>query len=129
MEKGCDVLRCVPCLSLYLLAIWGCCLHAYRRNRALPAGDPRKCNFLPSAIWIAPLSLPLLLILWGMAFLAYTLLFGLLLFAFPLLALIIRDPAWLRRLLGTLAERIGSRLLRINTFLLQPFVALARSLR
>ncbi len=90
---------------------------AYRVNSERPASDPKKRNYHPFAILLAPFIFlffaPLALVLFVLAALLYA---GFILF-FTLMLIAIRKPflfVWWRRF----SSYVGEPLLRIGTYLL-----------
>lgn len=108
------------CCLLPLAFILFSATYTYLLNARRPADDPARRNYSPHAIWLAPITLPFLLVARVSLFVLWSLSFGLFLVAFPIALILIRKPfviTWLLRL----ARKIGKRLLEINGALLgQP---------
>ena len=114
--------RLVVLGGLYFVVIWGSMLFAFRRNEELPNDSPEKRQYHPTAILIAPFTLPLILVIQGMIWILYIILlslfFGIFLVMFPFILIVFRNIGLLERMLE-LFEKLGRALLRINTFLLR----------
>lgn len=97
-----------------LLILYVCVTYAYAINLRRKKDDPEKKIYHPFAVYLAPVSVPLLFGLWvltAVLFLAF-------LFVFAFLLVVVRKPflfIWLDRL----ARKIGDPLLKINTRLIQ----------
>ncbi len=109
-----QLLKCFAAFWVISLAIG---YTAYRVNLERPADDPRKRNYHPFAILLAPFIFlffaPLALVLFVLAALLYA---GFILF-FTLMLIAIRKPflfVWWRRF----SSYVGEPLLRLGTYLL-----------
>ena len=93
-------------------------LYTYQVNARRAPDDPKKRDYSPYAPWIAPISLPILLIFNAIVFILSSLAFGIFLVIFPFTLLLLREPfifKWIRKQ----ALRIGHFALKINTELLR----------
>ena len=109
-----DVLKCFMAFWAISLAIG---YTAYRVNSERPASDPKKRNYHPFAILLAPFIflffVPLALVLFVLAALLYA---GFILF-FTLMLIAIRKPflfVWWRKF----SSYVGEPLLRLGTYLI-----------
>lgn len=101
-----------------MLLILACASYAYLVNQRRDDHDPKKRNYSPYAILIAPITLPLLLLLAIFVFLLRAALFCLFLMIFTIALVVIRKPfifVWLNKM----ALGIGEPLLKINTYLIR----------
>ena len=108
------------CSGIFLLTLvmLVCAGYAYRVNARRAADDPKKRDFHPAAILLAPIIWPLLF--FGMIFLFVlrALVYGTFLVLFTLALVVVRRPfvlIWLHRA----ATWIGDILLGANTFLIK----------
>lgn len=97
-----------------------CCIYAYRVNARRAPDDPEKKEFYPQAIWLAPFTLPILLLFDIFIMVLSSVMFALLLVLFPFALLLFRKPFLIKWIL-TLAQKIGNMLLTVNTELLKAF--------
>jgi ABC-type spermidine/putrescine transport system permease subunit II len=105
--------------SLWLsLIILGCTAYAYVVNKRRPDSDPKKRNYSPYAIFIAPITLPFVIAALVCVFLVRALLFALFIIVFTIATVAIRKP-FLFVLLDKIARGIGEPLLKINTSLIR----------
>jgi len=109
-----DVLKCFVSFWAISLAIG---FTAYRVNSQRPAGDPKKRNYHPFAVLLAPfvflLFAPVALVLFVLSALLYA---GFIIF-FTLMLIAIRKPflfIWWRKF----SSFVGEPLLRLSTYLL-----------
>ena len=109
-----QLLKCFAAFWLISLAIG---YTAYRVNSERPASDPKKRNYHPFAILLAPFIFlffaPLALVLFVLA----ALLYAVFILFFTLMLIAIRKPflfVWWRRF----SSYVGEPLLRIGTYLL-----------
>lgn len=108
------------CCSTYILLsilLWIFAGYAYIVDSMRPAGDPQKKNYNFNAIFLAPISWPLLLSGWFVVLVLRALLFGIFLVVFTLALIFIRKPFWLIWL-DKIAIKIGGKLLDINSTLI-----------
>jgi len=100
------------------MVLFLCCSYAYRVNSKRPDNDPKKKHYSPYAPYIAPFTLPALLLIKVISFTLSSLAFGVFLVIFPIILLTFRKPILITWLLKQ-ALRIGNWLLSINTWLLR----------
>ena len=119
------LLRNTQCLNwgifLYILLTMGCAGYAYLVNARYPADDPKRRDYHPAAILLAPFTLPIFVILSMLIFMMKALLYGLLLALFILALIFIREPLifkWLHKV----AVYIGNKLLAANTTMIKLFL-------
>jgi hypothetical protein len=105
------------CLFIYVFIIFSG-FYTYYVNAKRAPDDPQKRDFSPYAPWIAPLTLPILALVNLLFFIVYSLLFGVFLVIFPFTLLLFRKPFLIKWILN-LAQKIGNKLLLINTELLR----------
>lgn len=108
------------CLSFILLSlvVWGCAGYAYRVNAKRPADHPKKKDFEPVAVLLAPVTWPLFFFFWVSLFLIKALFYGVFLVLFTIALIAFPEstvPDWLDNKLSW----IGNKLLDANTFLLR----------
>jgi len=102
----------------FTLLIFACAGYAYRVNAKRPADDPKKRDFHPAAIILAPFTWPFLLFAWIVFFMFKTLLYGVFLILFTIALLAFRKPLLLMWL-DKIARKVGDKLLEANTFLIK----------
>jgi len=108
---------CPACL-LPVLIIVASMSYAYIVNARRDANDPKKREYSPRAMLIAPFSAPFLLMLAVFLFILRALLFFAFIVVFTIALIVIRKPfflEWLRKI----ALKIGEPLLRANTYLIR----------
>ena len=98
--------------------ITACTAYAYLANARRAKDDPKKQDYNPIAILIAPISLPLLLTLAIFVFMIRALLFAGLLFLGTISMIALRKP-FLLILLDKIAIKLGEPLLKLNTYILR----------
>lgn len=109
---------CCPVFILLSLLVWALAGYSYRVNANRPAGDPKKRDFHPAAIILAPFTWPFLLFAWIVLFMFKTLLYGVFLILFTIALLAFRKP-FLLMWLDKIARKVGDKLLEANTFLIK----------
>ena len=109
---------CCPVFILLSLIVWACAGYSYRVNAKRPADDPKKRDFHPAAIILAPFIWPFLLFAWIVFFMSKTLLYGVFLILFTIALLAFRKP-FLLMWLDKIARKVGDKLLEANTFLIK----------
>jgi hypothetical protein len=92
--------------------------YAYWVNSKRPANDPQKKNYNFNAIFLAPISWPLLLLAGIILLIARSLLYGVFLALFTMALVFVRKPFWLAWL-DRMATRIGEKLLNANSTLIK----------
>lgn len=100
-------------LALLLL----CALYAYRVNRQRPADDLQKRVYRPGAILLAPFTWPIILLAATTGFIL-TILFYLISLLISLFLFIVHRKPFLLIWLEKVALKIGNKLLKANTLLL-----------
>ena len=101
-----------------MLLIFACAGYAYRINARRPDDDPKKRDFHPAAIFLAPFTWPFFLFAWIVFFVFKALIYGIFLILFTVALLAFRKPFLLIWLDNTFT-RIGDKLLEANTFLIR----------
>ena len=102
----------------FTLLIFACAGYAYRVNAKRPADDPKKRDFHPVAIFLAPFTWPFFLFAFLFIFVLRVLVYGLFLILFTIALIAIRKP-FLFIWLDSIATYIGNKLLEANTFLIR----------
>lgn len=100
------------------LLIFACAGYAYRVNARRPDDDPKKRDFRPSAIFLAPFTWPLLFVFWLSLLSLRALVYGIFLILFTVALVAFQEsdvPDWLSDKLAW----IGNKLLEANTFLIK----------
>lgn len=93
-------------------------IYAYQVNARKAPDDPSKKDYSPYAIWVTPISLPLILSFYVIVFVLSSLAFGIFLVLFPFALIFIRRP-FLFKWLSKQALKIGNFMLKVNTELLR----------
>jgi hypothetical protein len=101
-----------------MLLIFACGGYAYLINARRPDDDPKKRDFHPAAIFLAPFTWLFFLFAWIVFFVFKTLIYGIFLILFTIALLAFRKPFLLIWLDKTFT-RIGDKLLEANTFLIR----------
>lgn len=100
------------------LILWGIAGYVYSVNSRLPDDDPKKRNYHPAAVFLAPLTLPLFAAGYISLLIIKAFLYGLFLVTFTILIIIVRKPfviEWLKKIINF----IGRVLLGANTILIR----------
>jgi hypothetical protein len=112
---------------------WKCCLsscaiiaifiafsafYAYSVNDKRAPDDPKKKDFSPFGLWLAPVILPPLVVFNVIVLIFSSLAFGVFLLLFPLALVLFRKPFLIKWILKQ-AQRIGNMILIVNTELLK----------
>jgi hypothetical protein len=108
----------IRCYIGLCIIIWVCAGFAYRANAKLPADDSTKKAFRPSAIVLAPFTLPILVIGTLSLFVLRAILYSLFLVVITIFLVVFRkpkSPTWLEKLV----TKIGNILLEANTWLIE----------
>ena len=106
------------CMLFFLLIIFACTGYTYMVNLRRKPDDPKKREYHPFAIILAPFALVLLLSLGIFALILRALLFGCFLVIFTILLIAIRKP-FIFELWHKFATKIGDPLLKIGTQLIK----------
>ncbi|HSM71520.1 MAG TPA: hypothetical protein VK851_08260 [Anaerolineales bacterium] len=91
--------------------------YVYRVNSKRTTNDPLKQHYHPYAVWLTPIW-PLLVLGWMIFFIVCAVLFGVCLLITAVLLVVFRKPFLIEWVKKT-ATQIGSRLLKINSFLIR----------
>jgi len=100
------------------LIVFACTGYAYLVNARRPIDDPKKRDFHPAAIFLAPFTWPFLLFAWIIFFMFKALVYGVFLILFAIALLVFRKP-FLLMWLDKIARKVGDKLLEANTFLIK----------
>lgn len=115
----------IQCLGwgifLYALLTIACAGYAYRVNARYPADDPKKQEYHPAAILLAPFTLPIFVVLAILIFIMKTVLYALLLILFVVALIFVREP-FIFKWLHKVAVSIGNKLLAANTAIIKLFL-------
>lgn len=109
---------CCPGLILLSLIFWALAVYSFRVNAKRAPNDPKKKDFQPAAIFLVPLTWPLLFLVWLSLLLIKALVYGVFLVLFTIALFAYQDsgmPDWLTEKLTW----IGNKLLEANTFLMK----------
>jgi hypothetical protein len=112
------------CQSYLLLSLilWACAGYAYQVNAKRSADDPKKKDFRPAAIFLAPIMWPLFLLGFLSLFVLKAILYGIFLVMLTIALVAIRKPfifVWLDKI----AKKVGNMLLEANTWLIKIFLS------
>ena len=106
------------CTLLLMLLIFVCAGYGYRINAKRTTDDPKKKDFHPGAIFLAPFTWPFFLFAFVFIFVIRVLFYGVFLILFTIALIAIRKP-FLFIWLESIATYIGNKLLEANTFLIR----------
>ena len=112
---------CCKGTLLLMFVVIVCAGYAYYVNFKRLGDDPKKRNFHPIAIFLAPVTFPLLIFGGISLFLLRALTYGIFLILFTIALITFRKPFLLDWLRNT-AARIGNALLEANTMLIKIFL-------
>jgi len=110
----------VNCWLVLILFLYTCAGYAYWVNTKRPADDPKKQDYHPAAIFLAPITLPIFILAQTFLFIIKVLFYGFFLLVFTVGLVVIRKPfffIWLDKV----ATYVGTMLLEANTFLIRLF--------
>lgn len=111
----------VACIIVGLIMVFAIAVYVHGVDSRRLANDPKKRNYHPLAIFLVPVSLPIILPLVVLIFLGTVLLYGGFLLVFAFLLVTFRRPFlfdWLHKF----AMFVGDPLLRLNSYLIRlPF--------
>ena len=116
-----DVNRCCNGIVVLMVIVTSCAMYAYYVNSKRPDNDPKKKNYHPLAILLAPITFPLLIIFSVSIFILRVVTYGVFMVLFIFALIVIRKPfilEWLKKK----ATAIGDRLLEANTLLIRIFL-------
>jgi hypothetical protein len=105
-----------------MLIVFVCAGFAYRVDSQRADDDPKKKDFPPAAVLLAPLTWPLFLIAFVSLFLIRALFYGVFLILFTISLIIIPRISPEPTRLELIASNIGEKLLKANTQLIQLFL-------
>jgi len=106
----------------FMLFLLACAGYAYRVNAKRKPDDPKKKDFHPVAILLAPITWPFLLFGFISIFIIKALAYGVFLILFTLMLVFIRKP-FLLIWLNKIATFVGNKLLEANTYLIKLFLS------
>ena len=106
---------------LLMLAVTGCAMFAYFVDSNRAADDPKKKNYHPLAILLAPITFPILAILYISFFILRVVAYTVFMVLFILALMCIRKPFITEGLQKT-ATSLGDRLMEANTFIVRLFL-------
>jgi hypothetical protein len=112
----------LKCLFGINLLITACAAIAYYADSKRPANDPKKKNYHPLAIVFAPITFPILFILFIALLLLRALVYGVFTILFILALILIRKP-FILEAIQKVAVRIGDRLMEANMTLVRFFLS------
>ena len=112
LDAVCKVTLLIPVIIL------ACVAYTYRANLRRNSDDPKKRDYHPFAVWLAPITLPLFLSSGILLFVLRALLYGLFVMIFVVLLVAVRKPI-LFELWHKFATAIGDPLLKANTRLIR----------
>ena len=104
-----------------MLAVTGCAMFAYFVDSNRAADDPKKKNYHPLAILLAPITFPILAILSISFFILRVVVYTVFMVLFILALMCIRKPLITEGLQKT-ATSLGDRLMEANTFIVRLFL-------
>lgn len=114
-------LNCFYGILLFIAAIIVCSMYAYYVDAKRLDDDPQKKNYRPLALLLAPITLPLFVILYVSLLFLRVVGYGVFIALFPFALIFIRKPfilEWLKKI----ALKIGNLLLEANTSLIRIFL-------
>ena len=104
---------------LLLMAITtACAIYAYHVDSRRPDDDPKKKNYHPLAILLAPITFPLVIIFSVSIFILRVVTYGVFMILF-IFALIFIHQSSVLTMIRNDANFIGNRLMDVNTFLIK----------
>lgn len=116
-----DVNRCCNGILVLMSIVTACAMYAYYVDSKRPDDDPKKKNYHPLAILLAPITLPLFIVFYTSIFILRVITYGVFMVLFIAAMLFIRKPfilEWLKKN----AAIIGDLLMEANTFLIRLFL-------
>lgn len=106
------------CCVLFPVILTLCAWYAYQVNAQRPLSDPNKRNYSPYAPWLAPITIPLIVLINVPLFFLGSLLFGVFLVIFPFTLIFFRLQVMIKWI-SKQAIKIGNWVLKVNTGLLK----------
>jgi len=114
----------VNCLRSSTLIFFGvmfaCAVYTYLVNAKRSADDPKKREYHPAAVFMAPVTIPIFIFAWISLFLIKVLSYGFFLLLFIVGFIVIRKPfifIWLDKVM----TKVGTMLLEANMLLIKLF--------
>jgi hypothetical protein len=104
-----------------MLVITACAVLACYVDSKRPDDDPKKKNYQPLAILLAPITFPLLIVLSFSFFILRVLTYGIFMVIFILAMIFLRKP-FILEAIRKAATRIGDYLMEANTVLVRFFL-------
>jgi hypothetical protein len=108
------------CYFPLALLIWAGTGYAYHLNSKLPVDDPKKKDFSPVAVFLAPFTLPFIILGMISLFIIKAILYSIFLVLFTI-ALIAKRKPFILVWLDKIARKVGNILLEINTSLIRLY--------
>lgn len=114
------------CILVAILLVIGCTAYAYYVNSRRGDNDPKKKNYHPLAILLAPITLPLFIVFYTSIFILRVATYGVFMVIFIFALIFIRKPFILEAIRKT-AIRIGDHLMEVNSMLVRFFLSPLRN--
>lgn len=114
--------NCCQGYILLSLILWAFAGYAYRVNTRRSADDPKKRDFHPTAVFLAPITWPLFVLGFISLFILKAILYGIFLVVLTIALVVVRKPfifVWLDKI----ATKVGNMLLEANTQLIKIFIS------
>ena len=114
--------NCCQGYILLSLILWAFAGYAYRVNTRRFADDPKKRDFHPAAVFLAPITWPLFVLGFISLFILKAILYGIFLVVLTIALVLVRKPfifVWLDKI----ATKVGNMLLEANTQLIKIFIS------
>ena len=114
--------NCCQGYILLSLILWAFAGYAYRVNTRRSADDPKKRDFHPAAVFLAPITWPLFVLGFISLFILKAILYGIFLVVLTIALVVVRKPfifVWLDKI----ATKVGNMLLEANTQLIKIFLS------
>jgi energy-converting hydrogenase Eha subunit G len=111
-------IACCQNYFLFSLVIWAIAGYTYHVNSQRAAEDPKKKEYHPAAVFLAPITWPLFVLGFISIFILKAFLYGIFLVVFTIAIVVIRKPfliVWLKKIITA----IGNKLLEANTLLIR----------
>lgn len=112
---------CCNGVLLLIAIVIVCALYAYHVDSKRPDDDPKKKNYHPLAILLAPITFPLFVVFYISIFILRVITYGVFMVLFIAAMIFLRKPfilEWLKKN----ATTIGDLLLEANTLLIRLFL-------
>ena len=111
----------VKCILVLMLVVSLCAGYAYYVDLKRSDDDPKKRDYHPLAILLAPITFPLVLILSISFLILRVITYGLFMVLFILALIVLRKP-FILAALQKIAAVVGDRLMEANTILIRFFL-------